>query len=160
MDQVGLEVADRNGHDPLHVFAISGVHEIDAFAKRLVAIHYRPPEVPLDKPVFGFWLLVQEGLIGDGAAHVDANTNAVLLAQIGQTPGVRHVLLFGFQTVSLIKVDHGHGDAEFFQLKDRLFGMLPRIVFFLPCRGTAHATAEDGHTIPVADNHERFFAEP
>ena len=45
-------VADRAV--PLHIFLVAGMHEVDAFAKGLIAVHYGPAEIVRHEPFGGF----------------------------------------------------------------------------------------------------------
>ena len=59
---------------PLHIFPVAGMHEVDAFAKGLIAVHYGPAEIVRHEPFGGFGVLGQKRLEGDSAADVDARS--------------------------------------------------------------------------------------
>ena len=54
MNQVGVQVFERDPQHPLHVFPVAGMHEVDAFAKGLIAVDYGPAEIVRHEPFGGF----------------------------------------------------------------------------------------------------------
>ena len=149
VDKVGLEILFGYSQDSLDVFAVAGMHEVYAFAKRLVVIKHRPAHEIRDKPFLGLGFLSQKSFIRDGAAHVNAQSHSVFFHQCRQRLGLLYVLVFCFQAESLVKVNDHHGDAKVFEFPDGLFRVLFFVVLFLPGWISAHATAENGHAVMV-----------
>ena len=157
---VHLQVFHGVADYAFHIFAVTRMHEINPLAKRLVVIKDGHPEEIGNEPIRGIGLFRKERFIGDRAADIDADADAVFVEQVGELLCVLFVLLLRFPAESLIKVDNGHRHAEAFEPPDRLFAVLLAVVLFLPRRPTANPVAEDGHTVPVPHDDERLGFEP
>ena len=79
VDEIGVQVFERDLQDALHVLAVAGMHEVNALAEGLIAIDHRPAQIIRHEPLGGLGLLGQKRLKGDRAADVYSNTQPVLV---------------------------------------------------------------------------------
>src|ERR1051326_8461401 len=151
MNEVGVQLLERDAQNAFYILAISGVHEVDPFAKALVRVEEWTPEVIGHDPLCCIRPFHQEGFISHSAADIDPDAYSISVQQRRQLSRIRKLRGFGLQSETFVEVNDCHADAQVLQFADRLFSVLSFVLLRKIDGLRSHACAKDRRAVPIAN---------